>query len=74
VKGRAVRPSGQWMRRREQNLEPSPATRNFDSVECGFLVCGRIVCTLHESSDNMPDDLLLTWPGFAVSVLDRFDK
>ena len=62
------------MRRRERNLDPSLATRNFDSIECGFLVGGRIVCTLHERSDNVPDDLLLTWPGLAVSVLDRFDN
>jgi hypothetical protein len=70
----AVHPSRQQMRRWERNWDPSFTARNFDPVECGFLMCRRIVCTLSKSSDNVPNDLLLSWPGLTVSVLDRFDN
>ncbi|KIM75685.1 hypothetical protein PILCRDRAFT_826986 [Piloderma croceum F 1598] len=32
------------------------------------------MCTVPESSDNVPDDLFLAWPGLAVSVLDGLDN
>ena len=71
---RAVCPSRQRVRRWEQNWDPSLVGRNFDPVEYGFLGWGRITGTTPESSDNVPDDLLLAWPGLVVSVLDGFDN
>jgi hypothetical protein len=71
---RAVRPSRQRVRRWERNWDPSLVARNLDPVEYGFLVWGRIMCTVPKSSDNVPDDLLLAWHGLAVSVLDGFDN
>jgi hypothetical protein len=45
VERRAVRPSRQRVRRWERNWDPSLVARNFDPVEYGFLVWGRIMCT-----------------------------
>jgi hypothetical protein len=68
VDRRAVRPSGQRMRRWERNWDPSLVARNLkDPVWFSCLGKDNVYRAL-----AVPDDLLLAWRGLAVSVLDRF--